>query len=400
MGGRVKLLEGFSALDLTTLMGQLCGRFLADLGMEVVKVEPPGGDPVRRLGPFRHDEPHLEGSLRFAHLNAGKKSLTLDITRSAGRDLLLRLVEKVDVLVESFPPGELARVGLGTEELRRRNPRLLVTSVSGFGQTGPHRDYHCPDIVGFAMGGLMHISGDPGLPPVKAPETQAYYFTSHWAALATLLGVWQRERDGSGRSADIAVQEALASQEHLIRTFSTDKRSIKRHGSQHQHTAPANIFPTKDGYVYLFVSGPRHWGKLLELWDDHPSEFDNPEWAQNHVRREHAERLNAALSEYTRRFTKEELVQMMQQHGLPTLPVNTPREFQEDPHVRWRGLFQPAQHVVLGDYLQPSFPMLLDGQRNAALPPPLLGEHTHEVLTSRLGLLPSDIEQLFAHGVI
>src|SRR5579884_2613162 len=162
------LLEGYTALDLTDLRGQFCGKALRDLGMEVIKVEPPGGDPVRRIGPFAHDRPSLESSLRFAYLNGGKKSLTLDLGHAEGRALLLRLVEQADVLVESYAPGELEQLGLGEAALRARNPRLVLTSVTAFGQTGPYRDYLGSDLVGLAMGGLMNISGDPALPPASA----------------------------------------------------------------------------------------------------------------------------------------------------------------------------------------------------------------------------------------
>src|SRR5579884_3768040 len=186
-----------------------------------------GWRSVRRLGPFAHDRPHLEGSLRFAYLNAGKKSLTLDLVHPEGRALLLRLVEQADVLLESFAPGELDRLGLGPDVLRARNPRLVITSVTGFGQSGPYRDYLCPDLVAFAMGGLMYISGDPALPPVKAPQTQAFYYASVCAALGTLLALWHRAQGGEGCAVDVAAQEAIATHEHLIRAFGFDGHSIQ-----------------------------------------------------------------------------------------------------------------------------------------------------------------------------
>ena len=189
----MSLLEGYTALDLADLRGQLCGKLLGDLGMEVIKVEPPDGDPVRRLGPFAGDAPHPEGSLRFAYLNAGKKSVALDVSEPPDREHFLRLVERADVLLESFDPGTLERLGLGAGTLRQRNPRLIVTSLTGFGQSGPYRDYRCTDMVGLAMGGLMYVSGDPSLAPVKAPETQAFYFASVYAAFGTLLALCRRE---------------------------------------------------------------------------------------------------------------------------------------------------------------------------------------------------------------
>jgi crotonobetainyl-CoA:carnitine CoA-transferase CaiB-like acyl-CoA transferase len=431
------LLEGYTALDLTDLRGQLCGKLLRDLGMDVIKVEPPGGDPVRRLGPFAQDTPNLEGSLRFAWLNGGKQSLTLDLTQPPGRDLLLHLAEQADVLLESGDPGALDALGLGTDVLRARNPRLVVTSVSGFGQDGPHRDYLAPELVAFALGGLMFVSGDPALPPVKGPETQAAYYASLYAALGTLLALWRRdgptppsppslkgrgEEDAravaapasscspfpSGRGAggvgqaphvDISVQETLASQEHLIRAFGLEGHSIPRYGSQHSTVAPANVFPTQDGYVYLFVSRP-HWRLLVDLMPDHDPALEDPKWLANHVRRAHADWINAEVERFTRQYQKEELVRLLQENGIPCLPVNAPGEFARDEQIQHRALFQPTTHAALGEYTQPAFPALMDGQRVPAAPPPLLGEHTAAILRDRLGLAPADIELLFAQGVI
>jgi crotonobetainyl-CoA:carnitine CoA-transferase CaiB-like acyl-CoA transferase len=395
----VQLLAGYRALDLTDLSGQLCGKLLADLGVEVVKLEPPGGDPVRRLGPFKDDLPHLEGSLRFAYLNSGKLSLTLDYAQPAGRELLLRLVEQADVLLESFQPGHLAELGLGPDILRARNPRLIVTSLSGFGQDGPHRDYLASDIVGFAMGGLMYISGDPSMPPLKAPETQAYYFGCLYAAYGTLLSLWQRQRDDQGRGVDVSIQETLASQEHLVRAAGFDGHSLTRGGSQHGHVAPANIFPTSDGYVYLFVTA-QHWRKLLALWPDHPPELDGPEWGPNAYRRAHADWLNPQVASFTSRYSRDEFVDLMQRNGLPSLPVNRPRDFVDDEHIQARRLFAAVDHPYLGHYTQVTPPGELDGQRLAPSPPPLLGQHTRQLLTDLLGLSPTDFELLFAEGII
>lgn len=395
----MRLLEGLVALDLADLKGQFCGKLLADLGMEVIKVEPPAGDPVRRLGPFARGQPGLERSLRFAYLNSGKKSLTLDVATAEGRDLLLHLVEQADVLLETGQPGELEQLDLGHARLLERNPRLVITSVTGFGQDGPRRHYLCPDIVGFAMGGLMYISGDAALPPVKAPETQAYYFACVYAALGTLLALWQRRSDRRGRVVDISIQEAVASQEHLIRTAGFDGKSIRRHGSQHEHVAPANIFPTKDGFVYLFVSR-QHWRQFLKVWPDHPRELEAAEWEANDFRRARAEWINELVAGFTRQYAKQDLVQLMQKHGIPCLPVNTPSEFIQDEQTQFRKVFAGTSHPVLGDYVQVGFPSLIDGQRLPVSPPPLLGQHTRQVLKERLGLSDDRIQRLRSLGVI
>jgi crotonobetainyl-CoA:carnitine CoA-transferase CaiB-like acyl-CoA transferase len=375
----MRLLEGYTALDLTDLRGQLCGKVLRDLGMTVIKIEPPQGDPVRRLRPFAGDAPGPEGSLRFAYLNAGKQSVVLDLARDADRERLLGLVAQADVLVESFAPGTLAGLGLDAATLRARNPRLIVTSVTGFGQEGPYRDYLCPDLVGLAMGGLLGISGDPALPPVKAPETQGYYFASLHAALGTVLALWRRAHDGEGRDVDVAVQAAMIYHESLIRTYAYEGQALRRMGSQHPNVAPAEIFPTRDGYVYLFIAQV-HWRRFLANWPDHPPELDDPKWIPNHVRRAEAAWINAAVSAFTRQQTRDELVTRLQDQGIPCLPVNSPGDFLRDEQVQYRRFFVPTRHPVLGEYVQPTLPVVVDGARVAVAPPPLLGEHTEAVL--------------------
>jgi crotonobetainyl-CoA:carnitine CoA-transferase CaiB-like acyl-CoA transferase len=419
----MRLLEGYVALDLTDLRGQMCGKLLRDLGMDVIKVEPPDGDPVRRLGPFAHDRPDPEGSLRFAYLNAGKQSIVLDLAQPQGRDALLRLIRQADVLVESFAPGTLAALRLDDATLHAHNPHLVVTSISGFGQGGPYRDYLCPDLVGLAMGGVLGIAGDPGLPPVQAPETQGAYFASVYAAFATVLALWRRAQTPSppplppqgagsqpaeaapgssppfpGRGGglgglgslrpDVAVQECLSYNESLVRTFAFDGHSVKRAGPQHPQVAPANVFPTRDGYVYTLIA-EQHWQRLLDLWPNHAPELDDPALHSNAGRRARAEWLTEHVSAFTAQFTRDALVTLLQRHGIPALPVNTPADFMRDEQIQYRGLFQPTTHPVLGDYVQVSFPPLLDGKRVPAAPPPLLGEHTRSILDGLVAASPA-----------
>ena len=189
-------LQGFRALDLTTLSGQLCGRMLADLGMEVIKIEPPGGDPVRKLAPFVKLPNGSELSTPFAHLNAGKASKILDLDKEADREAFRKLVETADVVLESFQPGELDAKGLGYKSLAAINPGIVMASITGFGQTGPKKNLACNDLVALAESGFLYISGDPSLPPCRPPETQAYYFASLFAAAGLLAALYRRERTG------------------------------------------------------------------------------------------------------------------------------------------------------------------------------------------------------------
>ena len=393
------LLPGYRVLDLTSSMGAFCGKLLRDLGMDVIKVEPPGGDPTRSEPPFAKGHAHPEGSLRFAYLNAGKRSITLDITQDSGRKLLLDLVERADVVLESFEPGYLSALDLGYEVLLERRPKLILASLTGFGQDGPYAHFKTPDIVGTAMGGLLYISGDPALAPCNPPETQSYYYASLFAAYGTMLAFWQRETRGIGAYVDASIQASMALHEHVAFNYSAEGRVMKRAGSQHQHNAPANLFQCKNGWIALFVT-QNHWPILLKVWEDHPAELDDPKWINSNLRRAHADYINAQVTSYTSRFLKEDLAELMQKHGIPGLPVNSPLDFMNDPHIQARGFFSTVTHPALGMFQQAGSPFMLDGQRAAPSPAPLLGQHNDEVFRGELGLEQRELEVLAASGVV
>ena len=393
------LLPGYRVLDLTSSMGALCGKLLGDFGMDVIKIEPPRGDTTRSEAPFAKGHVHREGSLRFAYLNAGKRSVTLDIEKPSGGKILLDLVERADVVLETFAPGYLAKYNLGYEQLLARQSRLILVSLTGFGQDGPYAGLVCPDIVGTAMGGLLYISGDPQMTPCNPPETQSYYYASLFAAYGVMLALWQRECRGIGAYIDASVQASMALHEHVAFNYSAEGRVMKRAGSQHQHNAPANLFKCKNGWIALFVT-QTHWPILLKVWEDHAPELDDPKWINSNLRRANADYINGEVTSFTSRFLKEDLAELMQKHGIPGLPVNSPSDFMKDPHIQARNFFTSVTHPVLGCYEQPGSPFMVNGQRAAASPAPLLGQHNHEVLCGELGLGASDLESLAADGVI
>jgi crotonobetainyl-CoA:carnitine CoA-transferase CaiB-like acyl-CoA transferase len=395
----VALLPGFRVLDLSSSMGAFCGKLLRDLGMEVVKVEPPAGDPTRAEPPFAEGHTHREGSLRFAYLNAGKRSITLDIEKEYGRELLLDLVARFDVVLESFQPGYLTAHNLGYERLIERQKKLILVSLTGFGQDGPYAQFKTTDIVGTAMGGLLYISGDPKLAPCNPPETQSYYYGSLFAAYGVMLALWQRETRGIGAYIDASIQASLALHEHVAFNYSAEGRVMKRAGSQHQHNAPANLFKCKNGYVALFVT-QNHWPLLLKVWDDHPQDLEDPKWINSSLRRANADYINLQLTSFTSRFLKEEFAELMQQHGIPALPVNSPLDFMKDPHIEARGFFSKVTHPVLGSFDQPGSPFVVDGKRSRPSTAPLLGQHNHDVYCGELGLDRRDVEVLAANGII
>lgn len=357
-----EFLKGFRALDLTDLSGQLCGRVLADLGMEVIKIEPPGGDPVRNLAPFITSPDGKRLSTVFAHLNAGKASKVLDLNGETGGAQLRELVKTADVLIESFQPGDLEAKGLGYKDLVTINPKIVMASITGFGQTGPKKNFACNDLVALAESGFLYISGDPSLPPVKPPEAQAYYFASLFATAGLLAALYRRERTGQGDHVDTSMQEALATQEHIIRLWANDQQIAKRAGSQHGSVAPAKIFSCKDGFVYLYVTR-QHWKLFLSLWKNHPTVFDAPDWLNNLYRRAHADELNAAVEAFLSGFTMAEITEFLQAKGIPCVPVNTPLGFANDEQVRERGFIAPVEHAGFGKSKQPAIPFIIDGAR-------------------------------------
>jgi crotonobetainyl-CoA:carnitine CoA-transferase CaiB-like acyl-CoA transferase len=367
----VSFLEGFRALDLTDLSGQLCGRILGDLGMEVIKIEPPGGDPVRNLPPFVESSDGKKLSTTFAHLNAGKASKVLDLDKESDRVAFRNLVETADVVLESSQPGDLDGKGLGYKDLAAINPGIVMASITGFGQSGPKKNFACNDLVALAQSGFLYISGDPSMPPVRPPETQAYYFASVFATAGVLAALYRRERTGQGDHVDTSMQETLATQEHIIRLWANEKQIAKRAGSQHGSVAPARIYPCRDGFVYLYVTR-QHWKLFLTVWKDHPAIFDAPDWLNNLYRRAHADELNPAVESFVGQFTMAEITELLQGKGIPCVPVNTPMGFAKDEHVQQRGFMAAVEHAGFGKTKQPAMPFVIDGERIPVKTMPLL----------------------------
>jgi len=393
------LLPGYRVIDLTSSMGAFCGKLLRDLGMDVIKVEPREGDATRREAPFAKGDTDREGSLRFAYLNAGKRSITLDIAAESSRKLLLDLVARSDIVLEDFTPGYLSTRNLGYEVLLERQNKLILVSLSGFGQDGPYAQFKTPDIVGNAMGGLLYISGDPQMTPCNPPETQSYYYASLFASYGVMLALWQREMRGIGAWIDASIQASMALHEHVAFNYSAEGRVMKRAGSQHQHNAPANLFQCKNGWIALFVT-QNHWPILLKVWEDHDPALDDPKWINSNLRRQNADYINAQVTSFTSRFLKEDLAELMQKNGIPGLPVNSPSDFIKDPHIQAREFFGIVKHPVLGTFAQPGCPFMVDGKRDAPSPAPLLGQHNQEVFCGELGLSASELAVLAAAGVI
>jgi crotonobetainyl-CoA:carnitine CoA-transferase CaiB-like acyl-CoA transferase len=368
----------------------MCGRLLADLGAEVVKVEPRGGAEERRWGPFKDDVPHPERSLYFLYSNSNKKGIQLDLLDSADRETFKELVKRADVVIESFQPGYLASLGLGYDALQSLNPGLVMGSVSGFGQTGPHSQYKAPEIVSFAMGGVMYLSGDSDKPPLSMPYEVGYQLASVYTAVGVLIAARQRRLSGRGQHVDVSSQEVQASQQYIVVNYSALENLLSRMGSRSARggSAPNGAYRCKDGFAEFFILSPWHWRNLFD-WMGRPEALNDPIWENRHFRAQNVDVIDPYIHEFAAKFNKLEISEEAQRRHIPIVPINTPGEFFDDPQTRHRGTFEEANHPEVGPHFILGAPYKLSESpcvvRRTA---PLLGQHNREVSESWLAEKP------------
>ena len=411
-------LSGYRALDLTDEKGFLCGKILADLGADVIKVEPPGGDPCRYRGPFYKDKPDPERNLQWWAFNTSKRGITLDLPSKDGRDQFLRLVKESDFVIESFIPGHMAELGFSYEELAEINPGIIMVSISGFGQDGPYARYKAPDIVCQAMAGITYLTGDPDRPPLRISVPQSYLNAANDAAAGALIALWHRERTGLGQWVDVSAQECVTWQGFSNQTFwYMRQQSPTRENQAHnmlsvgRPTVP-DIYRCRDGYVLLTPEkgrNGRRTRKLVEWMEEEGScpsiisEFDWEESAappQNLTDEEREQmimemvRTAFEMREHFETFfmtkDKKELFQQAVQRGFLLAPLNDIKEVAEQIQFRAREFWQEVQHSEIGEVLTyPGAPF-----RSAGMPyrirkrAPLIGEHNDEILSGKLEPAP------------
>jgi len=395
-------LAGLRVLDLSTYRGHLAGRLLADMGADVVKVEPPAGDMARRIGPFVDDRPHHDRSLFFWFYNLNKRSLTLDITNPRGRELLLDLARATDVLVESFAPGEMARMGLGWDELHRLNPALVMLSIAPFGQTGPYRDFEADDTVLTALSGMLYVNGYPGRQPVRPLGLQAYHSAAYYGAIAVMCALLARDREPVGQWIDLSMQEAAAAAvEHVAGSYFGQNFVEPRRGTLHWSRF-FRVARCRDGYVMHCTLGD--WTSLIE-WvksEGKAQDLADPRWEDVGYRAEHAEHLFDVLDEWVKDYECNELLERAQALRQPYAIVQGPEAMLKDEQLNARGFFVEVEHPELGrTFRYPGAPYLFNGTPwRVRRRPPLLGEHTSEILRDELGLEPAEIAALYAQGIV
>lgn len=369
-------LAGFVVVDLTrVLAGPYCTMILADLGATVIKVEhPDGGDEARQFLPFIDGE-----SAYFATFNRGKKSIALDLQRGADREILDRLLGLADVLVENFRPGALDRLGYRWETLTARHPRLVLASISGFGQTGPYRHRGAYDLVVQAMSGMMSLTGHPGAPPVRAGTSLGDLAASVFAANGIQAALLQRARTGRGSRVDVSMFECqVALLESAIARHAAEGVSPGPQGARHSGTAPFDAFKVADGHIVITAGGDLLFSRLAQVLG-HREWCSDPRYATRAARVRHQAELKTAIEACLAHENAATWLARFEASGVPAGPINDVEAMLADPQLGSRGLIAPLGTSSL---LAPATPVLMDeGKYPARHPPwPRLDEHREEIL--------------------
>ncbi|MYH67891.1 MAG: CoA transferase [Dehalococcoidia bacterium] len=382
-------LEGVRVLEVGTFVSApYCGRLFAGYGAEVIKVEPPGGDIARAHGPFKDGEPNPETSALFLYLITSKRSVELDLGTQAGRDALLRLAADADVLIENYRPGDARALGLDPERLRAVNPRLVVVSITAYGQDGPYAEYHSNNLIAFAMGGQMFLTGDPDKSPVKNGGYQADYQGGLNAFSAANLALLAAERDGEGQHVDISVQHCMAPiLEAGIPFYAYNGLWLGQRRGNLMSSSMA-IYPCLDGQVGVHVMA-RNWPNFAEA-TGHAEWLEDERYATAESRRAHDDELMAELITWAASLGKKEAYALGGEYRAPITFIHTMEDLLDSPQLAARGFLRRIEHPVAGEASYPGPPWWMGPDAWRDGPAPLLGEHTDEVLAGA-GLSKTDI---------
>ncbi|MYA86538.1 MAG: CoA transferase [Acidimicrobiaceae bacterium] len=383
----------------TLLAGPFCGQLLADHGAEVIKVEPPGsGDPMRAWGQEKADGK----SLWWPVVGRGKKSVTINLREPAGQDLVRRLAAGADVLLENFRPGTLERWGLDPEDLQAANPKLIVTRVSGYGQTGPYSSKPGFGNIGEAMGGIRYTTGDPEKMPSRTGISIGDTLTAMFATIGTLNALHVRERTGRGQIVDAALYESvLAVMESLLTEYHVAGFIRERTGSMIPNIAPANAYPTRDGRIHL-ISGNQDtvWRRMAEAMG-RPELGTDPRFATHIARGDHQQELDEMIAGWTATLDADELRRILDEYAVPNGQIYRAPEMLADEHFEARDAIAWVDSADFGAIpMQNIVPKLSGTPGSINWSGPALGEHNDEVLGGILGLDAGAVERLRADGIV
>ncbi|MER5946818.1 CoA transferase [Streptomyces sp. NPDC001904] len=379
------VLQGLRVLDLSrVLAGPYCTSLLADLGADVVKVEPPAGDDARHLGPFRDGE-----SVYFAQLNRGKRSIVLDLKNPDDHATLLRLAERADVLVENYRPGVAERLGIDHATLAAVNPRLVYASISGFGQSGPMRAHPAYDLIVQAMSGLMAGTGTPDGPPTRVGESVGDLIAGLFASWAVGAALFDRERTGRGRHVDVAMLDSLVSLQVTAMSLLTATGSLPgRVGNRHPVSTPFDTYRTADGLLAVAVASDGVFARFARLVG-RPDLPADPHFHDDTARTRNRDEVRRITEEWSGGLTTEEALKLAQAEGVPAAPIQDLAQAIDSEQIQQRGLIGEFDHPVLGrtPYLRQPAHFGPGGQETATAPTapsPALGAHTDQVVSEWL----------------
>ncbi|MEO8003962.1 MAG: CoA transferase [Betaproteobacteria bacterium] len=392
-------LDGLRVIDLSRFIaGPYCAMLLGDMGADVVKVEPPGrGENSRAFGPFVEGE-----SLYTMVFNRNKRSLTLDLRSEQGKGVLRDLLRTADVLVENYVPGTLEQMGLDPETLHALNPRLIITRISGFGQSGPLSRKPCFDVIAQTMSGLMDITGDPGGRPTMSGTYVVDYSTGLYATIGTLGALQARHASGVGQVVDVALMDSALS---MLMTAIPEQillgRTMTRRGNRDRYCAPANTFPTRDGaWVHLAAAGEPMFGALAGAMGQ-PGLVDDARFRDNDARMLNVDQLEALITAWTVSLPAVEVLAALKATGIPSAKVASVADIVDDAHLAHRGQIIEMEHSRAGKVPMQGFAVQFDeSPMRLRHPPPQLGEHTDTILAEWLEMTPEGISQLRASRAI
>jgi formyl-CoA transferase len=394
-------LQGIRVIDMThNQAGPACAQILGFLGADVIKLEEPKGGDVARTN--MRDKPDSD-SLFFLILNANKRSLTLNLKSEEGKALFRKVIVESDVLLENFGPGALDRLGLGYEALAKLNPRLIYATIKGFGTYGPYSGYKSFEPIAQAMGGAMAVTGYPDSPPTFNFPAIGDSGTGMHMAIGILAAIQQRHATGKGQHVEVSMQDAVV---NLIRVSLRDHQRLggppPRSGNQLGRTVPGTTYPCAPGgpndYVYIFAQ-PQMWKPLLGAMGREDL-ADDPRFATPEARWENREGFNAIMSDWTRQRTKHEVMDILGAAGVPSGACQDTGEVLADPHLRERQMVVDVDFPTRGTYQTVGCPIKLSDSPAEIVRPPLLGEHTAEILASVCDVSPDDLTRLRENGVV
>ena len=409
------MLSDYRILDLADDKGVYCAKVLADLGADVIKIEPPGGDPSRSIGPFYKDIPDPEKSLYWWAYNTSKRGITLSIETADGKDIFQKLVKTADVVVESFPPGYMDSLGLGYSALSEINPGVIMTSITPFGQTGPYKDWKAPDLVGCALSGQAFVTGDDDRPPCRIGFPQAYLHAGNHAATGTLAALYYREFSGEGQHVDVSMQEAVVwTLMNVIQFWDLMRFNMFRGGATRMMGTPRCrvAFPCKDGHVAFLIGGGQlasismppivKWMAeegMLGAFED-KKDWEAKDWSEKvdawALTQEQVDAWENSLIDFFANKTKAELYEQALKRRIILYPCSTTKDMVENIQLKERGFYVDVEHPELGEtitYVGAPYKMTETTWRISRRAP-LIGEHNQEIYEGELGFSEQEMRLL------